>query len=391
MGALRVRLILVLGALAALGPLAIDMYLPAFPTLARHFGVEPGAVQATLSAYFAGLAIGQAFCGPLADRFGRKGPLLAGLALFALASAAAAWAPGAGALVGLRFVQAVGGCVGMVVGRAVVRDLFDERESAKVFSRMALVMGVAPILAPLLGGQMLLLWGWQSIFLALGAFGLFCLAAVQLQLPETLPRDRRFGGSPLQVLGVYAGLLADRRFLGFALTFGMVFASLFAYIAGSAFVFITIYGVSAQDFGWLFGANAAGLIAATQVNVRLLRRWTGRQVLAAALVAGPLFGAAMVAAAATGFGGLPGILAPLFLMVTSFGLIMGNCMAAAMASARSNAGAASALVGILQFVCGGISSALVGLLQDGTALPMAAVSAGCILAALAFHRLMAVR
>ena len=249
------------------------MYLPAFPLLAESFGTSVDHVQLSLAAYFIGLAIGQLVYGPLADRYGRRGPLLIGVVLFTLASLASAFAPSMDWLIGIRFVQALGGCAGMVVARAVVRDLCDPMTSAKVFSQLMLVMGLAPILAPVAGGALLASFGWPSIFILLTLFSAMCLVAVTLWLPETYP-----AGLPRQpmsgALGQYLRLFRDRFFIGHVLTGALCMAGMFAYITGSPFVFIELYGVKPEHFGWLFGINAAGFILMAQVNVRLVR-WRG--------------------------------------------------------------------------------------------------------------------
>ena len=252
-----------LGALSAFGPLAIDFYLPAFPAMAQAFGTDEKHVQTTLAAYFLGLSLGQLAYGPVADRFGRRTPLLFGITLFTLASLACAYAPNLQTLVLARFVQALGGCAGMVLSRAIVSDKCDPVASAKVFSQLMLVMGLAPILAPMLGGVLVNVSGWQSIFLALSLFSAACLLAVSLGLPESLPPD--MPRQPLSgALRQYLRLLGDRVFTGHALTGGIAIAGMFAYIAGSPFVFIKLYGVPAEHYGWLFGTNAAGFILMAQ-------------------------------------------------------------------------------------------------------------------------------
>lgn len=376
------RILLILGALSAFGPLAIDMYLPAFPSLARHFATSVEHVQLSLAAYFIGLAIGQLGYGPLADRYGRRGPLLVGVVLFTLASLASAFAPSMDWLIGVRFVQALGGCAGMVVARAVVRDLCDPRTSAKVFSQLMLVMGLAPILAPLGGGALLAAFGWPSIFIALTLFSAACLAAVALWLPETYPAG--LARQPMSgALGQYRRLFRDRFFLGHVLTGALCMGGMFAYIAGSPFVFIELYGVPAEHFGWLFGINAAGFILMSQVNVRLVRRrgpefWVRRWVWF-------FFGSALVllAVAAARPVALWPLLIPLFCCVACLGCLLPNATACAMADQRANAGSASALLGSLQFGVAAATASAVGALHNGTAVPLAAIISLCgLLAAL---------
>jgi len=384
-------LVLILGILSAVGPLSIDMYLPGLPTIAHEFGVEVAAVQRTLSLFFIGLAVGQAFYGPIADRIGRKAPLLFGCALYTLASAACALAPSLEVLVVARLGQALGGCAGMVITRSVVRDRFDERDSARVYSLLLLVMGAAPITAPLLGGQLLALLGWRAVFWVLTAFGLLCLVLVAAGLPESLPAERRARSGLGAVLRSYGLLLADRRFLGFALAGGCISAAMFAYISGSPFVFIELYGVPATAYGWLFGLNALGLILASQLNHWLLGRYSGAQILLVSTVTAAGAGLLLAGVAAVGVGGLAALLPLLFICVASGGLIGPNTSAAAMAPHGKVAGSASALLGALQFSVGTLASLSVEVLHNGTAFPMAATIACCGVGGLACLMTLALR
>lgn len=380
------RFILILGSLTAFAPLSIDMYLPAFPALQAHFGVSAGQIQATLAVFFAGLATGQAVYGPIADRFGRRAPLLFGIALYVTASVLAARAPDIGSLTLARLFQALGGCAGMVISRAMVADLFDERDSAKIFSLLMLVMGVAPILAPLAGAYLLVAFGWGAIFWFLAAFGALCLATVWIVLPETLPPDRRSAGGLRHVLRVYKQLLLNRRFLAFAAVGAFSLAGLFAYITDSSFIFIELYGLSPEHYGMLFGVNALGLITAAQVNVRLLRRFSVRQILATAILAYVGASAVLTFVAASGLGGLIALMIPLFIAISSMGLVLGNAAAAAMAQAGDYRGTASALIGVMQFALSAAISGLAGALQNGTAVPMAGIILGCGITALIASR-----
>ncbi len=378
-----VKLTILLGILAAFGPLSIDTYLSGLPAIGREFRVDDAAAQLTLSMFFVGLAFGQALYGPIADRLGRRGPLLVGCALYAVAAVGCALARSINALIAMRFVQAIGGCAGMVISRSVVRDLFDAHESARMYSFLMLVMGVAPILAPLLGGQLLVLFGWRAIFWMLTGFGLLCFVMVAVGLPETLPPERRTTAGLGQVLRVYGGLLRDRQFIGYTLIGGLISASMFAYISGSPFVFIELYGVAPQNYGWIFGTNAFGIIAASQINRWLLARFRTEAILRTALVTIMVAGVVLVTLAATDTGGLVGLLIPLFVCIAGYGFVSPNATALAMASYGRTAGSASALLGTLQFALGAGAGALVGMLANGTALPMAAVIVGCELVALA--------
>jgi DHA1 family bicyclomycin/chloramphenicol resistance-like MFS transporter len=377
------RLLLILGALSAFGPLAIDFYLPSFPALALAFATDVEHVQLSLAAYFVGLAIGQLAYGPLADRFGRRMPLLVGVTLFSLASLACALAPSLEWLIAARFVQALGGCAGMVVSRAVVRDLCDPINSAKVFSQLMLVMGLAPILAPLAGGLLLSTLGWPSIFICLMLFSFVCLLAVAKWLPETLATD--VPPAPLRgAVGEYKRLLGNLPFLGYALTGGFAVAGMFAYIAGSPFVFIELYGVPAEHYGWLFGSNALGFILVAQLNAWLVARhgpayWLGKTVwfyLACGL-------ALLLVALAKPLALWP-LLIPLFGCIACLGILLPNASACAMAGQGRHAGSASALLGSLQFAIAASAAAMVAALHDGSAGPVALVIFSCGVLAVGF-------
>ncbi len=376
---MSLTILLILGALSAFGPLAIDFYLPAFPALARAFATDVEHVQLSLAAYFIGLAIGQLVYGPLADRYGRRMPLLVGVVLFTLASIACSFAPSLDWLIAARFVQALGGCAGMVVARAVVRDLCDPLASAKVFSQLMLVMGLAPILAPLGGGLLLTGFGWPSIFLALSLFSAACLIAIALWLPETIPAGPR---APISgALGQYRRLFGDSAFIGHALTGGLCMAGMFAYIAGSPFVFIELYGVAPQHYGWVFGINAVGFILMAQVNV-VLMRWRGPAFWVRRWVWVYLAsGAALLVVATAQPAALWPLLIPLFVAIASLGCLLPNATACAMAGQGRHAGSASALLGSLQFGIAAAAAAAVSALHDGSAIPLAAVITLCGLAA----------
>lgn len=373
---MTLRLLLILGGLSAFGPLAIDLYLPAFPAIAQSFATDSEHVQLSLSAYFVGLALGQLFYGPLADRFGRRPPLLFGIGLFTAASIACALAPTLEWLIAARFAQALGGCAGMVVNRAVVRDICTPIEAARAFSQLMLVMGVAPILAPLAGGWMLLFGGWQLIFTFLAVFaGIFGLL-VFFRLPETLPTHL----PPSQLssaLGRYGRLLKEPQFMFHALTGGIAMAGMFAYIAGSPFVFIELYGVPVEHYGWFFGMNSAGFVLAAQFNSRLLRKRTPLRLLKATTL---LFMSSTLVLSLVALLEPPSLwplLLPLFCCMALLALVLPNSSACALAGHGHQAGVASALMGTLQFAIAGVVSALVGMLHDGTALPMTGMMSLC--------------
>jgi DHA1 family bicyclomycin/chloramphenicol resistance-like MFS transporter len=380
------KLPLILGGLTALGPLSIDMYLPSFQAIARDLAASPARVQLTLAVFFIALGIGQAFYGPISDRFGRRRPLCIGLSVYVLASAGCALARSVDGLIACRFVQALGGCAGMVIARAVVRDRFDEREAARFFSLLMLVTGLAPILAPSIGGQIVVFLSWRAIFWILAGFGVYGLTTVLLLLPESLPPERRAQGGVGEALYVYASLLRDRSFMRYALSGALVISGMFAYIFGSPFVFMQIHGVRPERFGWIFGAIAFGLISASQLNRFLLARIAAPRILSSALVVTATAGSALAIVVWTGTDGLPALIAPLFVYVASLGFVLPNVIATALAPQGRRAGTASALLGTLQFGAGATVGILLGVLGNGTALPMAGLIAACGLAALIVHR-----
>lgn len=373
---MNLRAILILGALSAFGPLAVDFYLPGFPAIALAFGTDEKHVQLTLASYFLGLSIGQLAYGPVADRFGRRIPLLFGASLFTLASLACAFAPNLEWLIGARFVQALGGCAGMVIARAIVSDRCDAVQSAKVFSQLMLVMGLAPILAPMLGGLLVNLYGWQSIFISLTSFSALASIAVALGLPESMPATHP--RQPLSgALTQYRRLLGDRIFLGHALTGGIAMAGMFSYIAGSPFVFIKLYGVPPEHYGWLFGTNAAGFILVSQLNARLVGKKGPAFLLSRVIWMYLAAALALLAIAGLRTEQLWPLLVPLFICIACLGSITPNASACAMNGQWARAGSASALLGCLQFSVAAAAAALVGVLHDGTALPMALVISSC--------------
>jgi len=380
------RLGLILGSLTAMGPLAIDMYLPSFPTIATELGATASAVEVTAAIYFIGLAVGQAIYGPISDRIGRKVPLYTGLIVFVLASIGCALATSVPALIVLRLLQALGGCAEMVVARAMVRDLFDERDSMRVLSLLILVMGLAPILAPFIGGQLLVQFGWRSVFVALAGYAIVCLIAVAALLPESLPPERRRRQNFVTILGIYQSLLRDRLYMSYVLAGSLIISAMFAYIAGSPFVFIDIFHVPAERFGLFFGTNALGLITASQINGRLARRTTPQAILKVVLPITAAAGLVLLVNSVTGFGGFAGILLPLFVCVSSVGFVVPNTTVLAMAPHGRIAGSASALLGALQFGLGATAGALVSGLNDGTPFPLGIVVCACSAGALLIFR-----
>ena len=378
------RLTLVLGAVMATGPLAVDMYLPAMPTIQAEFAVDPSRVQHTLSAYLLGLAIGQLLFGPVADRYGRKRPLQLGLGLFTLACVGCALAGSIESFVALRFAQALGGASGMVLIRAIIRDRFDALQSARVLSLMMLVMGAAPILAPLAGGYLMLHASWHWVFWFLAGFAALCLLCVALFLDESHAPERR-SPSLGHALAGFAPVARDLRFIGPVLVFISAFGGFFAYLASAPFVFIQHFGVPAHQFGWYFGANALGFISVSQLNRKLVGRHGLRRVLAWGVRLLATAAAILLACVLSGFGGFAGVFLPIFCMIASVGLIASNASAVAMEPFGARAGGASSLLGASQSLFGFIASAAVGWVGGSGAVPMAIVISACAAIALAAH------
>jgi DHA1 family bicyclomycin/chloramphenicol resistance-like MFS transporter len=379
------RLALILGALTAIGPLAIDMYLPALPTIGREFRADAAFVQVSLAAYYAGMAIGQAFYGPLSDAIGRKPALSFGLVVFTAASLGCAWADSVPALLAFRFLQALGGCAPIVIPRAVVRDYFDQLGSIRMLSVLMLVFGLGPILAPLIGGQLLINFGWRSVFWLLASYAIVWLIVVIAFLPESLPAARRRPQPIRMVLGVYARLLRDRTYIGYVLSGALIFAGLLAYIAGSPFVFIELFHVPPERYGIFFGINAIGIVTASQVNRWLATRVDARRIVGVMLAVAMTASLALLFDAYSGLGGFAGILVPLFFFIACHGFVLPNTTALAMAPHGQVAGSASALLGTIQFVLASLTGSLVSVFANGTAVPLAAVIAGCGVAAFVTH------
>jgi len=383
-GARRIELIVVLGALTAFGALSIDMYLPALPSIAREFHVPIGAAEATLSFFFLGFATGQSVFGPMADRFGRRPPLFVGLLLYAVMCAACALARNVEMLMVARFLQAVGACAGGVVARACVRDLFGPEESPRIFAYMMLVLGVAPLIAPFLGGYFLLWASWRAIFWFQFAFCIVAAGAVAVLLPETHGGAHRVM-HPFAIARDYSRILRDRRFIAYALAGSASNASLYAYLTGSAHVFIDIFHVAPQNFGWFFATIAAGLIGTAQIAARLAHGRLSEHIMLRAQFAQIGAAVLLVIVAATGVFGVLGLGACLFVFLSCNGAINPMATGAAMRHFGINAGMASALFGSLSFAIGFVVSLVMGAFNSATPVPLAAMMAACALAGLLLH------
>lgn len=375
-----------LGSLTAVPPLAMDMYLPSLPEVTRSLHAPAATVQLTLTACLAGMALGQLVVGPMSDRWGRRRPLLAGLAVFVVATVLCALAPTVELLVAFRLAQGLAGAAAIVIARAVVRDLYDGMAMARFFSTLMLISGVAPIVAPLIGGQILRVTDWRGVFAVLTVVGVLIGVLVWTRLPETLAPAQRHSGGVGEALRSMRALLADRSFTGYTLTGGFAFAALFAYISASPFVIQEIYGASPQTFSLLFGINSVGLVLVGQINGKIL---VGRVSLDRVL----FIGLAIVVTAATAlllmslgvFGevGLLPVAAALFVLMSAMGITLPNTQALALMRTKHAAGSASALLGTTSFLIGAVASPLVGVAGEDTALPMAVVQLAAALVALA--------
>lgn len=378
--------VLILGGLTATPPLSMDMYLPALPAVTRSLHAPAATVQLTLTACLAGMALGQLVVGPMSDKLGRRRPLLTGLVVYVVATALCAIAPNVESLVAFRLIQGLAGAAGIVIARAVVRDQYDGVAMARFFSTLMLVSGVAPIVAPLVGGQILRVTDWRGVFVTLTAVGILLTVLVWRRLPETLaPADRHAGGTA-EALRSMRTLLADLPFTGYMLTGGFSFAALFAYISASPFVVQEIYGATPQTFSLLFGINSVGLVAVGQINGKLLvGRVSMDKVLGAGLAVVVLAATALLLMATGAFGkvGLVPVAAGLFVLMSAMGVTLPNAQTLALMRTRHSAGSASALLGTSSFLIGAVASPLVGIAGEHTAVPMAVVQLVAALVAVA--------
>lgn len=365
----RLTLILILGSLAALGPLSIDMYLPAFPDMSRSFDASASLIQLSLTACMLGMALGQLIVGPLSDVRGRKRPLMIALLAYLLASLACAMAPTIEVLIALRFIQGAAGASGIVISRAVVRDLFEGPELTRFFAALSLVNGTAPILAPVIGGQLLRFGDWHFVFYLLAILSTLMLLAVALRLPETLPLERRVEGNLTTTLKTFGRLLTDRVFIGYAFAQAFVMGAMFAYISGSPFVLQNIYGASPQQFSFLFGLNGIGIILAAQIAGRLAGRVDSERLMRISLTV-VASASILLFFALTLTDQLIFVMIPLFFVVSSVGLISTLGFTLAMQNYGATAGSASALLGLLPMLVGSLVSPLVGIMGEQSAVPM---------------------
>ncbi len=373
----RTTVILILGALSTIGPFAIDMYLPGFPAIANDLNTTVDSVSYSLSSFFFGVCFGQLICGPLLDRFGRKRVLYVGLAIFIVASVGCALATSIEALILFRLFQALGGCVGMVTPRAIVRDMFPVEENAKVFSLLILILGVSPIMAPTVGSYVIAALGWNYVFVVLAVVTALILVAVILWLPESREPDPSFSLKPKPILSSFLFVMKEPQFYTNALAGGVASAGLFAYLAGSPFVFMKLYGVSEQQYGGIFSLIATGLILSSQLNTLLLRKFSSAQLMKAVLGFQVAMGTLLFAGTAADVLGLYGTIFIIFLFLGCQGFTFPNSAALSMAPFTKEAGSASALMGALQMGLGSLASAAVGFFNAKSALPMTTIMAAC--------------
>lgn len=374
--------ILILGALSTISPFAIDMYLPGFPAIARDLGTSISNVQFSLTSYLVGISAGQLLYGPLLDKYGRKTPLYVGLLVFVLASFGCAFTHSIEMLIIMRFVQALGGCVGMVAAQALVRDLFPVSKTAQAFSLITLVIAVSPMIAPTLGGYATVAFGWESVFFMLGIITILIAIAVYFILPEGSPPDHSISLKPKPVIKNFLKVLQQPQFLIYCFAGGIATAAPFAYIAGSADVFINIYNLSEKEYGWIFALLAFAMIGTTQLNHFLLKKFRSEQIIQVTLLYQTVVGFLLVLGTSYGILGLYSLIALMFVFLTGQGLSSPNAAALSLAPFSKNAGSAAALMGSFRMAMGGLVSAVVSVLHNNTPIPMVALMTFCAVAGL---------
>ncbi|HRI20995.1 MAG TPA: multidrug effflux MFS transporter [Panacibacter sp.] len=373
----KFSIILILGLLSAIGPFSIDMYLPGFQNIAEDLNTTIANVSLSLSSFFIGISAGQLIYGPLLDRFGRKKPIYFGISVYLIASVGCAMAVSVNELILWRLIQALGGCAGMVASRALVRDIFPIEENAKIFSLLMLVIGVSPVIAPTLGGYITAEFGWHYIFVALTLMAFVLLAAVHFTLPRGRNADRSLSLKPTQIAVSFFKVLKEPQFYTYSLTGSMAAAGLYAYVAGSPYVFMQLYKVTEKQYGWIFALIAMGLIGSSQLNSILLKNYKSEQIIKVALLCQTITGLLLFSGTLSGWLELFSTIFFIFIFLCCQGFIFPNSSALSMAPFNRNAGSASALMGAIQLGIAALISALVSVLNNGTALPMTGVMAFC--------------
>ncbi|HEY0743806.1 MAG TPA: Bcr/CflA family multidrug efflux MFS transporter [Chryseosolibacter sp.] len=372
-------LVFILGLLSTISPFSIDMYLPGFPAIASDLNTTIASVQLSLTSYFIGIAAGQMLYGPLLDRFGRKPPLYAGLSIYVLASIGCAFTQSVDALIAMRFLQAIGGCAGMVCAQALVRDLFPPDKTAQAFSLMTLVVAISPMIAPTVGGYLTVAWGWHSLFILLAVITFAMLVCVYFFLPAGRKADSTISLKPVSVMKNFYTVVKQPQFLIYTLTGGFAAAAPFAYIAGSADVFMNLYGSSPQEYGWIFAGIAAVIIGTTQLNHLLLRRYTSQQVIKVNIMIQSAIGILLIIGTWLGWYDKLWLVILIALFLAGHGLTNPNATALSLAPFTRHTGSAASLGGSFRMAMGGVGSALVSAFHNGTAMPMIAVMTGCVI------------
>lgn len=374
-------LILILGLLTAIGPLSIDMYLPAFPAIAKDLHTTVSAVMLSLSSFFIGISVGQLLYGPLLERFGRKKPLYFGLVLYALSSVACASAETVNTLIVFRLFQALGGCVGMVAARAMVRDLFEVKDNAKVFSTLMLVVAISPIIAPTLGGYITSMFGWRTIFGVLIAVIIMIIIGIYYLLPESKQPNSSFSLRPQFIIKSYVTIIINSQFNVYTFTGAIAYAGLYAYISGSPYVFMVLFKLNEYYYSWIFAFIAIGLITASQLNNFLLKKYSSEKIIKSVLYVQNAIGIVLVSLSILGYSELYSTIILIFIFLSCQGFIFPNVSALSMAPFSNNAGSASALMGFIQMSVGAIMSAVVSFCQNNSTLSMTGVMAFCSIGA----------
>jgi DHA1 family bicyclomycin/chloramphenicol resistance-like MFS transporter len=375
-------LILMLGSLTALGPFSIDMYLPAFPVIAKDLNTTTEQVAISLSSFFIGISLGQLLYGPLLDRFGRKKPLYIGLVVYIIASLGCVFASTLNDLIILRGIQAVGSCAAAVASVAMVRDLFPVKDSAKVFALLMLVVGVSPMIAPTVGSYITILFGWHAIFYILLSLGVLNLVSSIFWLPDSYKPDVDLSLKPLPILKNFLLVIKEPQFYTYALTGAISFSGLFAYVAGSPVVFMEVFHVSTETYGWIFAILSIGLIGSSQVNSIMLKKYTSEQIIFIALICQLVLTVFMFVGSMNDWFSLIQTITLLFLFLCCLGFTNPNAAALSLAPFKKNAGSASALMGAIQMGLGALASSVLSVFSVKSLVPMVAVM--CITSILAF-------
>ena len=375
-------LILLLGSLTALGPFSIDMYLPGFPAIAKDLHTSVAKVSLSLSGFFIGISVGQLLYGPLLDRFGRKKPLYIGLSVYILASLGCAFADTINLLIIMRCIQAIGSCAAAVASIAMVRDLFPVKENAKVFALLMLVVGVSPMIAPTVGGYVTVAFGWHSVFIILMLLGIMNLVASIFGLPESYRPDKTLSLKPGPILNNFMGVLKEPQFYTYALTGAIAFSGLFAYVAGSPLLFMDIFAVKEETYGWIFAFLSIGLIGSSQINTVMLRYYSSEQLIFGSLICQAITGVIFLTGSINGWFGLRETIALLFIFLSCLGFASPNASALSLAPFTKNAGSASALMGAVQMGLGALASVAVSMFDAHSSVPMVAIMASTSIIAL---------